>query len=201
MARTQPELEIDSLTYWSRQGAESLALIWHNFGRTEGEPPSWQTMAEALVALDELLAVAKRIRGEIEATSARDIPKQATVVDGVGLVEKHGKSAKVLYDVDALRGEVCRLGGARVSDDPTVTRDEDGCALPPSEIALRAFSRGVETAFDVCGQTPSKSWRTGSLKGLGIDPAEFRSSEFAGWRVVVTPNIVDITTTEEPQDA
>lgn len=198
MARTEPELQIDNLTYTVRQANDALALHWYNFGRTEGDPPSWQTMAESLGALDELLATARRIRGEIEAGIGREVPKVAMVVDGVGLVEKHGKSAKVLYDVDALRGEVCRLGGARVSDDPSVTRDEDGCTLPPAEIALRAFSRGVETAFDVCGQTPSKSWRTGSLKGLGIDPAEFRSSEFAGWRVSVTPGIQD--STEEPSD-
>lgn len=199
MARTVPELEIDNLTHLVRQGAESIGLCWFNFGRTDGEPPSWQTMAEALAALDELLATAKRIRGEIEADIGPKVPKGGAVVPGVGQVGAHGSGKKESYDVDALRRVVIDRLSARVSDDRSVMVDEDGVLREPREIVTRAVSRAVEATMDVCGQTPSKSWRAGSLKGLGIDPAEYRSSEWAGWKVTVTPDIVD--TNEEIEDA
>lgn len=190
MALTEPAHIVHNLEYGARQAADNLNLQWFEFGQCPGDGPGWESYAAALAALDELLTAARRVRGEIEAACAPLMPKTATV-PGVGLVEKHGTGKKVEWDVDGLRVEVAKVLGLRLSDDPFVTVDDDGCALPTRETVLRAVSRAVEATVDACGMTPSKDWRSGSLGALGIDPKEFKASSFAGWRVRVTPDIVD----------
>lgn len=198
MTKRNPGQMITGLGVRARAAALALTEAWEEYGKAAGDPPSWETFAWSLEALDRLKTAAREVRDGIEAEAAPLIPRVATAVPDVGLVEKHGSGKRVEWNVPDLQAQVAKILGGRLADDREVQFDEDGELLPRSEMIRRAVARAVEATVDACGMTKSKDWRAGSLTALGIDPKEFKASEFSGWKVRITPGIIDTTTEGEP---
>jgi len=185
-----PTHHLANLTYAANQAADSLQLSWTIYERSEGDRPSWQDQVRALDALDKLLAVTRMMRKAVESDVGPLIPPEA-VIPGIGQITTHGSGTKTRWDVDALKPVVARKLGERFSDDREIMVDEDGVVLPVREVVMRTAARSVEAMSGLLGATPSRDWRATPLKGLGIDPKEFKSEEWAGYRVSITQGIVD----------
>ena len=95
-------------------------------------------------------------------------------VPGVGLLEAKRQRTKVQWDSDALR----RVVQQRALLSP------NGEVLHVSPIDA---GHAVGDAFaQVLGMTASTGWRVGGLVALGIDPDEYRSSDWGDTKVTIT---------------
>lgn len=178
--------------YWESERTEVLDT-WPEVLGMDGEV-GWEDWARALAAVDALRKLLGTVRDQIEGIMAPLMPDRATAVEGVGLVEKHGSGRKTVWDAQGLSGAVSRVVGARLADDDHLYLDADtGERVPPSETVRRAVGIATEIVVACCGMSPSKAWSAGALNTLGIDPKEYKASEWGGWKVRVTPGVVDTT--------
>lgn len=157
----------------------------------------WEQLAAPLLECQESL---KRLR-DLERLITDVIVHRAgkkiegVMIPGLGKVDSRRGQEAPRWRGEDLGREVAKVTAARLADDPLTFFDPDsGEKIPPAATVAYVAAQVAASVVDAAGlDAASKAWRVESLKKLGINAHQFKSSSPGTWKVTVTPGLVGET--------